>query len=345
MKLKLAEWKYLKILLHIIIWILLYLYVTFAFIGISAGLNYIIPSYIYFGLACFLPTYFNIQFLVPKYLFKRKFILYIVFLAVFIVLQCLIGTLTAFAISKLSGASDFIGVESLQSPLSMIPHMFFFNMVFIFGKLSTSSIMSQIKIENLEKERLSAELAALKNQLNPHFLFNALNTIYGLSLDNNKLTHKAVLELSDILRYILYGSNELFVSLEKELEFIESYLNFSKLRLRKNSEINFQITGNANNKKIMPLFFLPFIENAIKHGINSSITNSWVDITVDIQGETLHFQCRNNYRLAAERKDDSGGIGLENFKKRLNLLYKNKNKFLILRDNQIFEVDIEVELT
>jgi sensor histidine kinase YesM len=172
----------------------------------------------------------------------------------------------------------------------------------------------------LENEKLNAELAFLKSQINPHFLFNTLNNIYSLAYQQSDKTPAAILKLSEIMRYMLYESNEDMVDLSKEIRYLENYIELQRLRFKNQAYVSLYINGEAQNQKIMPLVLISFVENAFKHGVATD-ENHPIEISISIQPDTLKFKVSN--KVNKLNKDEAGGIGLINVKTRLDLFYKD----------------------
>jgi two-component system, LytTR family, sensor kinase len=196
----------------------------------------------------------------------------------------------------------------------------------------------------LENQKLQAELSFLKMQVNPHFLFNALNNIYSLAvIEDSKRTGNSILKLSELIRYMLYEKEdgESKVSLDKEIHYINSYIDLEKLRHQDNTYINFSIEGDINGKRIAPLLLFPLIENAFKHGVLTE-KDKPVNIDLKITGQQMQASI-TNFKNAYE-KDNSGGIGLQNVKKRLELIYGSKHQLDINNSNGMFNVNLQLPL-
>lgn len=174
----------------------------------------------------------------------------------------------------------------------------------------------------LEQEKLRAELTALKHQINPHFLFNVLNSLYGLAFRNDdEPTAEGIAKLSLLMRYMLYESDDAEVLLEKEIEYLENYISLQKLRLDNRTELKFEVKGQISGKSIAPMLLIPFVENAFKFGI-STANASFVHIFLELTESNLRFETHNSiHEVNTPAEDGVGGIGLENVKKRLELLY------------------------
>lgn len=198
------------------------------------------------------------------------------------------------------------------------------------------------KRKELEKEKLSSELAFLKNQVSPHFFFNTLNNIYSLTEINTKEAQNAILQLSKLMRYLLYESEKGDTSLSSEIAFMKNYIDLMKLRLSERVSLVTSFPNDEQDISIPPLIFIPFIENAFKHGV-SYRDKSFINIDLKIDNNKILFSCQNSIVAKHEDFPDSG-IGLENVKKRLNLLFPGTHHLQINTNNNIFEVLLEIEV-
>ena len=196
----------------------------------------------------------------------------------------------------------------------------------------------------LENQKLQAELSFLKMQVNPHFLFNALNNIYSLAIiEDSKRTGGSILKLSELMRYMLYEKEDSAgkVSLDKEIQYINSYIDLVKLRYLDDIHIDFSIEGDINGKQIAPLLLFPLIENAFKHGVLTE-KDKPVNIDLKITDHQMKFSISNFNN--SYQKDDVGGIGLQNVKKRLDLIYGEKYKLDIDKTEERFNVNLLLPL-
>ena len=181
----------------------------------------------------------------------------------------------------------------------------------------------QMKKE-LERRKLQGELDLLRNQVNPHFLFNVLNSIDSLIYKVSPEGSEAVHKLSAIMRYMLYESNTNYVLLNSEIEYLSSYFDLQRFRMKASDEVNFQCAGEVAGQKIAPMLFIVFVENAFKHA-NIIDGRRVIEVSIEVEGSILHFSCRNSYDPNhLEQKDKVGGIGLMNVERRLDLLYENR---------------------
>lgn len=216
-------------------------------------------------------------------------------------------------------------------------------------------IADQRKMKELEKENLQSELKFLRSQINPHFLFNTLNSLYSLTLSKSDLAPEIVIRLSEIMRYMLYECNEKLVPLEREIKFMKNYVELEKLRYGDDVNIDFCIEGEVQNQEIAPLLFIPFFENSFKHGLSNRTGEDWVVIRFNALGDRVSLTIRNSIpKPIPETKHtvksidkkilNSSGIGLENVKRRLELLYSNRYELNIGQDDDQFEINLSIKL-
>ncbi|PWV50681.1 sensor histidine kinase [Chitinophaga sp. S165] len=216
-------------------------------------------------------------------------------------------------------------------------------MLFMSGfiKIAQEWFKSEQQREVLKVENLNAELKFLKSQINPHFLFNCLNTIYSLAHKHSAQTEHAIVKLSTIMRYMIYDSNEDKVQLQQELQYLEDYIDIQRLRMPDDIVVDYAVQGNPAGLKIEPMLLVPFVENAFKHGI-SYAEPSFIAIALAIE--------RNQVRLVVEnsrfrqRVAEKGGIGLQNVRKRLELLYTDDHDLEITESENQFIVDLKIVL-
>jgi len=199
----------------------------------------------------------------------------------------------------------------------------------------------------LESQNLQSELRFLKSQINPHFFFNTLNNLYALTLKKSDLAPEIVLRLSEMMRYMLYESNEKEVALEKEIKYVMNYIELEKLRQKDKFRIDFEIKGQANGKKIAPLMFIPFLENSFKHGLDTQIDKGYVNIFMHIDTHSVALNIENSKphipKIKSKNKK-SGGIGLENVKRRLKLLYPSKHNLRISDKEDAYQILLNIDL-
>ncbi|UOG73274.1 sensor histidine kinase [Hymenobacter tibetensis] len=201
-------------------------------------------------------------------------------------------------------------------------------------------LRDHFRTEALQHEKNAIELAYLKSQLNPHFLFNTLNNLYGLALTEPERTPDVVLKLSELMRYVLYESNETYVSLPQEIEYLSSYISLEKLRHEGPVYVDFTVVGPVDGQRIAPLLLISFVENAFKHG---AVTNADCPITLHLSvvGSQLTFMTRN--QIVRKNKDQVGGIGLASVRRRLALLYPGQHRLAVSQEHDVFECALQLD--
>jgi len=207
-------------------------------------------------------------------------------------------------------------------------------------RLTNKYIENEKQRKELEKERLNSELAFLKNQISPHFFFNTLNNIYSLVQINTDDAQRSILKLSKLMRYLLYETEHGNIQLSQEIEFMKNYLDLMKLRLTSKVELKVSFPDKYMDTAIPPLLFIPFIENAFKHGISYRDT-SFVHINIEVDNQDILFTCNNSIAKKTDEAADSG-IGLENIKKRLMLLFPESHSLIVNQTEHTFNVTLKI---
>lgn len=218
----------------------------------------------------------------------------------------------------------------------------------LFFSMGLRILERQSRIEKLqkemEKEKLNSELAFLKNQVSPHFFFNTLNNIYALIEINAEDSRKAVLKLSKLMRYLLYESEQGDTKLSSEIDFMENYIDLMKLRMNEKIDLSVSFPENYEDVRMPPLLFIPFIENAFKHGVSYRI-KSFIRIAMTLEGGMIRFTCSNSVvKHPEEKTEEQAGIGLENVSKRLQLLFPGKYELHIVPSKGVYEVSLNISL-
>lgn len=192
----------------------------------------------------------------------------------------------------------------------------------------------------LEKDKLEAELKFLRTQVNPHFLFNALNSLYALSLNNNEKTTETIAQLADIMRYIIYEASAPEVSFESEVAFVKNYIEFEKVRISGDIDLSLHV-DILRSGKIPPLLFVPLIENAFKHIRGTSDQKPWIVIQLEAKENYIKLYVENSY-LPSDHTDNHKGIGLENLEKRLQILYPETSSFKTKEEEYSYQSVLEI---
>jgi sensor histidine kinase YesM len=210
-----------------------------------------------------------------------------------------------------------------------------------FLKLAHSLFVSEKQKKVLENERLNAELNFLKLQINPHFLFNTLNSIYSQAHFRSEQTEHSILKFSRIMRYVLYDSAADKIPLTQDLEYISNYIDLQQLRLSKNITIQYDVSGPVNGLSIAPLLLITFIENAFKHGI-SYTAPSEIKISIAVTGNELSLTVGN--AITQSSRESTGGVGLINARRRLDVLYPGRHLLDVIENDHLYIVNLKIEL-
>lgn len=325
---------------HILFWCLSYL-ILINILKVSAEIQKIDLIYsAIFHLPVLLVVYFNLQVSFPLFFEKRRYLYYLFS----VVITVLLGVGFYFLLFN-------HWIDHVFPGYYFIAYYSFWDIsLFFVIYLSASGLLhlarSWFQVQELEKEKTTAELKALKSQLNPHFLFNSLNNIYSLARKKSPLVPEKIVQLSDLMRHIIYESDVEFIPLEKEVEMIKNYIELQNLRSVEPDRIELEIKGEIEGKKIAPLLFLPFVENSFKHGIKGGKNDSYVRIKIETTGQSLFFRAENNKGENVEIADAKyKGIGIENVKKRLELIYPGKHSLGISDDDEKFEVNLQIQMS
>lgn len=283
-------------------------------------------------------VYSNMNVLFPRYLKKNKLLLYVIFL----LLVVLIATPIEVALHYLIFGGEFSEVFTLKNNARYFLGGFFIAFSSSIYKIISDWVEHQRERQELHRQNLRSELKFLKTQINPHFFFNTLNSLYALTLKKSDKAPEIVLKLSEMMRYMLYESNERTIPLAQEINYINNYLELEKLRHGDNFEIDMSLEGDPAGHHIAPLLFIPFLENCFKHGIDHELKSGYVNIHVDIEKDGLKLRVENSKpKKVIERPSDgkkSGGIGLTNVRRRLNILYPSRYTLDIDESDKTFAV-------
>lgn len=286
-------------------------------------------------------VYINVLWLIPVFFNKRKFVLFallqILNIFLFILLNFL---LTGFLEGK---HPNYLSEAVAEFILALI--FLVVTTLITFTRDSMALQGAQLRIKEVEREKIESELRALKAQVNPHFFFNTLNSMYALSLDKSDKTPELILRLSELMRYILYESADDIVTMERQLDFIRNYIYLERMRTDENLEVILKIDGEDTSLNIAPLLLIPFVENAFKHVAKENHFPAFIHIYIDLtKPEELTFRVENNKdpELSSGMKK-MDGIGLANVKKRLDLLYPAKHQLTIEDSATLFKVELKID--
>ncbi len=288
-------------------------------------------------------VYYNQLYLIPNYLTKDRVFTYFGLLILSVLIITPIGNIISYF--KYANYPDY------QFFLTRNHHSYFLINFFVAGastivKIISDWLLHQREKSILETQTMQSELRFLKSQINPHFLFNTLNNLYALTLKKSDKAPEIVVKLSEMMRYMLYECNEKKVTLEKEVNYVKNYLDLEALRQGKDVEIHFEIQGEVKQQTIAPLLFIPFLENSFKHGLNHTISKGFVHIVLFIEDNDIIFHIENSKpdSVPLPEHPRSGGIGLVNVRRRLNILYPDHYTLSIEDQPNVYSVDLKLEL-
>ncbi|SRR6266498_4039190 len=282
--------------------------------------------------------YLNALYLFPQLISRKKYLLYV-------------GSqfLSLFILSVIH--SIWFNIFIKRTPYE-IAIFFFFN-IFVYLFILAASIAYRVIIDKIasdkllqerENENLKTELSFLRSQVSPHFMFNVLNNMVALARKRSDQLEPSLIKLSSLMRYMLYETDEQKVPLEKEVEYLQSYIDLQQQRFGKNVAIRTCFKETDGNYSIEPMLLIPFVENAFKHG-TGLIENAEIDIELKVKNDILYFTVRNKYNhQSEEQKDKTSGIGLSNVERRLNLLYGKNHTLLINKKEGWFTVSLQLNL-
>jgi len=302
--------------------------------------TFIIPYKIAFFLNYVVASMAINYWLIPKMFSKKKFISFFVclFSLIFIVILIDEFVLEQIYFPNTRGSYFPDIIFTLSEILPIIIFFVSFKFAWDFNK-------KQNEIEQLKKLVQESELQFLKSQINPHFLFNNLNNLYAYAIEKSTKTPLIILELSSVLRYMLYDCKEQYVVLQKEINHLKNYTALNELQIEHRGDVRFILGEIPTGFSIAPLILTVFIENAFKHSMSSQSENIRIHITINTsKSGYLTFQCNNSFLPDTNTKNLSKGIGLINVKKRLDLLYPNTHNLEINSNNNFFKVKISMQL-
>ena len=335
-----------RIVYHSLFWLIMFL--TFLTLDLVAGgtqswffsFTKETINVFFFGVI----VYFNLFYLIPNYLTEKKFLIYCGLLIAAVIILTPLKIIIFYFM--------YFSDPLLQAALIKDINWVFITTFFVAGsstifKIVNDWVRHQRERKELQTQTMQSELRFLKSQINPHFLFNTLNNLYALTLKKSDKAPEIVIKLSEMMRYMLYECNEKSVFLRKEVNYIRNYLDLERLRQGKNVDIDFIVNGEVHNQKIAPLMFIPFLENSFKHGLNNQLSKGFVKIVMEVHQNDVHLFIENSKpeTLPLREHRRSGGIGLVNVRRRLNILYPNQHDLQIKDSPKTYSVDLKIGLS
>jgi sensor histidine kinase YesM len=289
-------------------------------------------------------VYINFLVLIPKFFNTKRYLEYLICVAVLIAAVVGVNTQLDRYNYKQLGFPVMTGREALQEML--------FYVFTICSYILTSFLLFSLqekrqqkeRLDQVELEKLGTEIKYLRAQINPHFLFNTLNNLYGLALERSEKTPEIILKLSQIMDYMLYESNDLKVYLKKDINNVQNYIDIERIRQGNNAEILFDVKGEITNQVIVPLILLPLVENAFKHGVNTIIKGAYMHVNITVNESSLEIDVKNNFKRPNE-EEHHDGIGLSNLQQRLDLFYPEDHTMKVDSVDENYHVNLKLSLS
>lgn len=332
-----------QIFWHVIIWLgFIAFFASIARYSGKMSIRAVLIVFVLYGIINISVFYLNYLLLIPRFLDKKKY----KYFALSIVAILIGFGLIKYGFGIIFKSEILMRMKGHETTFfHYLLNTLFITTIFLFLstvlKFTTDWFLNERVQRDLENQRLTAELSFLKSQINPHFLFNSLNSIYSLAYQKSDTTPEAILKLSEIMRYMLYECNDNKVELSKELQYLQNYIDLQKIRFANKAYINFDVTGEVTNQHIVPLLLISFIENAFKHGVANDEASP-ISLKINIEDGHLYFFIRN--KKHAHNRDSSGGIGLANVRRRLDLLYPGKYNLDIRDEADTYTVQLSLVL-
>ncbi|MGA8852967.1 MAG: histidine kinase [Christiangramia sp.] len=295
-----------------------------------------------------------LYFVLPNYVFKQKYIQSILWFVLFYLLALLVHAIVLMYIpwdkvAWISNAKLFLTTSTFQE------RFFMAYLASIQGSITGVALASSFKMfkhyysktlrnQQLQQENSDAQLRLLMAQIQPHFMFNTLNNIYSQAQEESPKSAKMIMELSQLLRYILDEGRKDWVPLENELQMVVDYLNLEKIRYDKKLDLHYSFPDNVKDKIIAPLLLLPLVENCFKHGASKMINNPWINIKAELHQDNFSVKLMNGKKTKILSGEARNGTGIKNVRRRLELLYPDKHTLEIKDDPDVFIVDLNIDL-
>ena len=287
--------------------------------------------------------YINVYVLIPRFQQERRYITYFLLLGLLVILFVFASYQVTDLVQKTLRFPEepifyFIVSTTVNVTQYLLISFFLYNLI--------QRIKQQKKMGEIQLENLKTEINYLRAQINPHFLFNTLNNLYGLALEKSDKTPEIIMRLSKMMDYMLYESEDATVYLRKDIENIQNYVEIERIRQGNNAVIQFSVQGEPGTLKIVPLLLLPLVENGFKHGVNKQIKDAFLDVHLSLQDHSIELKVANNYKENDRiRPDGRTGIGLNNLRRRLELFYPGRYELSAARKDSKFEAFLKIALT
>lgn len=334
-------------LLHISFWVLMTLLPLFSGPQNTGGNNFFSPWHLHMILMNSLLAvqfYFNAFFLVPVFLNKRKQPGWYFFLT--LASATILEIIVAYYRPKMP---DFFMAAHFNHPP---PPLFFRFNILPMAAITAASLAYRYLSDhfkdinnrhNIANATLASELALLRSQISPHFIFNVINGAVSLSRTNPPAVEPTLIQLSHLMRYMLYIKDDAYITLSQKVDYLESYIELQKLRFGNEVKVNCRMDVASPEKRLEPMLLIPFVENAFKHGTNG-VESPEINIRLATDDRLLIFSVSNAIGITTNTADEYHGIGLNNVKRRLALLYPDKHKLIIKQTTEFYSIDLQIQL-
>jgi len=348
--------KWLRVTLHTIVWTIVIIFAVYLHNSYGGGNVLRLYGFLLHTISSAIIFYIGYLWLVPRYFVQNKQLTYLLILIAFILVTHYVATYIerTFLYDPIAEAKFREAMKMLNGKdegpkngevFGFISHLV--TSLLLSGFAIGLGVMEKLKQnekkqKELEKEKLNSELAFLKNQVSPHFFFNTLNNIYSLIGIDGPTAQDSVLKLSKLMRYLLYESEHGETLMSHEIDFMNNYIDLMKLRLSPKVELQIDFPKDFSDFSIPPLLFVPFVENAFKHGV-SHRERSFIHISLKIKDGLISFKTQNSIGKSSQPGDmQHSGIGLENVRKRLNLLFPEKHTLSIKQEDAVFTAELSI---
>jgi sensor histidine kinase YesM len=308
-----------------------------------------------FLLAHIFLSYTLMYIVVPHLLLKSRYLL--TALSVIFFFLCTAGISAVLSLYVLAPIREYFLLEHIS-----VPHRIHINASFYMallaglrGGITVGGMAAAIKLmkhwyikeqrnSQLQKENMQSQLQLLKAQVHPHFLFNTLNNIYSYTQNTSPVASRLVMGLSDLLRCILYECNRSLIPLEKEFKMLQDYILLERIRYGNKLDVNIDLPEDVDEYEIAPLLLLPLLENCFKHGASQVLEQPWISLNITIDNGTMHMKLVNGKADDYQAPTESAGIGIQNVRRRLDMLYENKHTLKLQDAGDVYIVDLELKL-
>jgi len=336
------------LIVNLLFWLFISVIISLEFFNSTTPLNWfnLVVKYGYYGIINVSLFFINSLLLIPDIIKKRQkswlyLFLIVGLIGIAVVLKLGIAIMYPEIILQYKRNGQIIYEQYTHYLIQALFMSGFFVVISSLLKFATDWFSNERIQRSLESEKKDMELQFLKSQLNPHFLFNSLNNIYSLAYQKSDKTADAILKLSEIMRYMIYESNDSWVALSKEVEYVKSYIELQKLRFKDGAAVELTLNGEIDDQHIVPLILISFVENAFKHGVAND-PNDPIRINIIANQKILHFSITNKKNQT--NKDAMGGVGLNNVERRLQLLYPDRFKLNIVNSATHYTSELMLDI-